>query len=467
MLRRHLEFYFQFLQIVDAFLLCVSLWAAHTIRYHLVRVVPFFALGSVAPFSNYFWMFYLMLPLGPIILDRQGFYRFSTNTSLGESLLAIARSVLIILLAIVVSMVAFRVPQDAVSRAALILFFPVAVLFLGFREVLLRMWLRGQGRSRVKQQHLMLCGSKPDRDAWKAELAALPGKKFLVSEELDLHETTQGQFVQRLHEGTIDVAVFSIDHTSVAIVRQALLSCEAEGIEAWVSADFFRTALAKLQFDRFAGRPLLVFRSTPDASLDLMLKRAIDVIVSLVLLTVLSPLLLLIALIILVTMGQPIIFKQLRNGLYGRPFVMYKFRTMASNAEQVRAELRAYNLMSGPVFKVEHDPRVTPFGRWLRHSSLDELPQLWNVFKSEMSLVGPRPLPVYETENFDDFSQRRRMSVRPGLTCLWQISGRNEITNFDNWVKLDLKYIDEWSLGLDFKIMLLTIPVVLFRRGAK
>ena len=121
--------------------------------------------------------------------------------------------------------------------------------------------------------------------------------------------------------------------------------------------------------------------------------------------------------------------------------------------------------MSGPVFKVKNDPRVTPLGRWLRKTSLDELPQLWNVLRGEMSLVGPRPLPLYETANFGDVTQRRRMSVRPGLTCLWQVRGRNQITDFKDWVRLDLEYIDRWSLWLDLEILLRTVPVVLFGSG--
>jgi exopolysaccharide biosynthesis polyprenyl glycosylphosphotransferase len=284
---------------------------------------------------------------------------------------------------------------------------------------------------------------------------------------VDLAEITTPQFIQKLHEHSIHLAIFSIDHSSVSDIRQALLACESEGIEAWVSADFFKTALTRPQFDQFAGHPLLVYRSTPDASWQLAAKRMIDMLGSAALLVLLSPILLVVAALISLTMGSPVIFSQKRNGLYGKPFTMYKFRTMISNAEQQRDELVNFNLMKGPVFKVDKDPRVTPLGRWLRRNSIDELPQLWNVLKGEMSLVGPRPLPVYETANFDDFSQRRRMSVRPGLTCLWQISGRNEITDFDQWVELDLKYIDNWSLWLDFKILLLTLPVVLFRKGAK
>ena len=146
---------------------------------------------------------------------------------------------------------------------------------------------------------------------------------------------------------------------------------------------------------------------------------------------------------------------------------MYKFRSMVTNAEQLKHELAVLNEMDGPVFKVTNDPRVTRFGRFLRRYSFDELPQLWNVLRGEMSLVGPRPLPVDEVRRFDDLAHRRRLSVKPGLTCLWQISGRNNVTDFKDWVRLDLEYIDNWSIWLDFKILVRTIPIVLSGTGAK
>ena len=181
----------------------------------------------------------------------------------------------------------------------------------------------------------------------------------------------------------------------------------------------------------------------------------------------LSPLLLLIALAIRLTSPGPAIYRQVRAGLNGRSFRMLKFRSMRAGAEDQQAELAAQNEMRGPVFKVANDPRVTPLGRILRRHSLDELPQLWNVLRGEMSLVGPRPLPVEEVKRFDSDTHRRRLSVKPGLTGLWQVSGRSEIADFTDWVRLDLAYIDEWSLWLDCKILLATLPAALFGRGAR
>ena len=146
---------------------------------------------------------------------------------------------------------------------------------------------------------------------------------------------------------------------------------------------------------------------------------------------------------------------------------MYKFRSMVNNAEQLKQELAQLNEMSGPVFKVTNDPRITPFGRFIRKWSIDELPQLWNVLKGDMSLVGPRPLPVDEVARFDDLAHRRRLSVKPGLTCLWQVSGRNDVKDFKDWVRLDLEYIDNWTIWLDLKILARTVPVVLTGAGAR
>jgi lipopolysaccharide/colanic/teichoic acid biosynthesis glycosyltransferase len=174
-----------------------------------------------------------------------------------------------------------------------------------------------------------------------------------------------------------------------------------------------------------------------------------------------------IAALVKFTSPGPAFFRQQRSGLNGAPFEILKFRTMTSNAEQLKHELAAMNEMSGPVFKVTNDPRITRFGRWLRKYSLDELPQLFNVLRGDMSLVGPRPLPVDEVRRFSDLAHRRRLSVKPGITCLWQVKGRNQISDFKEWVRLDLEYIDNWSIWLDLKILLLTPPAVLRGTGAK
>lgn len=194
------------------------------------------------------------------------------------------------------------------------------------------------------------------------------------------------------------------------------------------------------------------------------IKRALDVTVSAALLLGLSPLLLAIALAIKLTSPGPVLYHWLVVGQGGRPFNGYKFRTMVVNADALKSALLAENEMQGPVFKMKHDPRITPVGRVLRKFSLDELPQLWSVLVGDMSLVGPRPPLQSEYARFTDF-QKQKMAVKPGITCLWQISGRNDIRDFDDWVRLDLEYIAHWSLALDFKILMLTIPAVVRGTG--
>jgi len=232
-------------------------------------------------------------------------------------------------------------------------------------------------------------------------------------------------------------------------------------------AHFFQTQISRTSLDDFFGRPVIVFRSAPEASWQGIGKQLLDFIGALALLILFSPVFIAAALAIRLTSKGPILFRQQRCGLNGQPFMMLKFRSMVTDAEQRKHELECLNEMDGPVFKVTNDPRITPVGRILRKFSIDEFPQLFNVLRGEMSLVGPRPLPVDEVRRFDDPAHRRRLSVKPGLTCLWQVSGRNNVNNFREWVRLDLEYIDNWSLWLDLKILWRTVPVVLAGTGAK
>jgi len=195
------------------------------------------------------------------------------------------------------------------------------------------------------------------------------------------------------------------------------------------------------------------------------LKRAFDLVIATTLLVALSPLMAIITCLIWVCEGRPILYRWRVVGQHARPFVGWKFRTMTRDADQRKQHLLQHNEMQGPVFKMRDDPRITLSGRFLRRYSLDELPQLWSVVVGDMSLVGPRPPLVTEYARFEPW-QRRKLSVPPGLTCLWQVQGRADIKNFDDWVRMDLDYIDHWSLMLDFKILLKTVLVVLQGKGA-
>jgi exopolysaccharide biosynthesis polyprenyl glycosylphosphotransferase len=233
-----------------------------------------------------------------------------------------------------------------------------------------------------------------------------------------------------------------------------------------VAVDYFELKFSRGKQTDMYGFPMMTFDSTPDKIGHLFIKRIFDVIISGLALVLLFPFFLIISIVIKLTSDGSVFFRQERCGLYGRKFNLYKFRTMVKDAEQKLDELRKHNEMAGPVFKMSNDPRLVPMGVFLRRFSIDELPQLWNVFRGDMSLVGPRPPLPKEVKEYD-YWQRRRLSMKPGLSCLWQIKGRNKITDFNEWMKLDLEYIDKWSLGLDLNILLRTIPVVLFGVGAK
>jgi exopolysaccharide biosynthesis polyprenyl glycosylphosphotransferase len=243
-------------------------------------------------------------------------------------------------------------------------------------------------------------------------------------------------------------------------------ACQLQGVQVRLNSDFFGKFTRNFKFDNLYGLNIISFNISHSGEFKLMIKRVIDVIISFVMLVLLLPLFAGIAVVILIQDGRPVFFRWNVVGHKRKPIVGWKFRTMVKNADEMKKELMKQNEMSGPVFKITDDPRILRVGKFLRKYSLDELPQLWSVLKGDMSLVGPRPPLVYE---FDEFSywHRRKLSVKPGITCLWQISGRNNIRSFDDWAKLDLEYIDNWSLTLDFEILLKTIPAVVFARGAK
>jgi len=240
--------------------------------------------------------------------------------------------------------------------------------------------------------------------------------------------------------------------------------CEQQGIITRV-LNIFDLTMARARAEDFEGASLITHYTGAGEGWPVLMKRGLDIVGSAILLSLSLPVMILIATLIKLTSPGPALFTQRRLGYNKRVFSIYKFRTMVQDAEQRMKDIEHLNEVSGPVFKMRNDPRVTAMGRLLRKTSLDELPQLFNVFKGDMSLVGPRPLPVRDYEGFRQDWQRRRFSVRPGLTCLWQINGRSSIP-FDKWMQLDLQYIDKWSLWLDLEILIKTIPAVLKGEGA-
>jgi exopolysaccharide biosynthesis polyprenyl glycosylphosphotransferase len=272
-----------------------------------------------------------------------------------------------------------------------------------------------------------------------------------------------GELPSILREHVVDEIIFAVGSESLADLEEVFLLCDEEGVRTRVAVDFFPHVNSTVSLDRFGSTPLLTFTAAPYDEIRLLVKRLTDIGIAAAGLVVLAPFMAAISILIRLTSPGPAIFRQVRCGLNGRRFLFYKFRSMCQNAEELKPALEHLNTRE-TVFKIPDDPRLTSVGRYLRKFSIDEWPQLWNVLRGDMSLVGPRPAVPGEVDRYQRW-QRRRLRMRPGLTCLWAISGRDSV-DFETWMKLDMQYIDNWSLALDWKILLRTIPHVLMGHGA-
>jgi exopolysaccharide biosynthesis polyprenyl glycosylphosphotransferase len=462
MLRRDRLIRMQIHELVDACLFAVAFWLAYLLRAH-PNITDLFKLPPLVPFDHYVWLYLVLIPVAPMVLEAQGFYNRPLLCSRSTTAWMLFKGCTLTTLGLILVLFLFKVD---IARSPILGFgFVSFVLIFAKEEFLLWLIKSRIGKAQLRRR-FVLVGTSDETRRLKAELRAKSAEAIDVVAQLDLAQMPVERLVELLHEHSINGVIIAARRSSFDQVEAALSACELEGVEVWLMADFFKPQISRTSFDDFYGHPMMVFRAVPEASWQGVIKQTLDFIGALVLLVSLSWLFLILALLVKLTSPGPIFFRQQRSGLNGRPFTLYKLRTMVSNAEQLKHELAAMNEMSGPVFKVTNDPRITPFGKVLRKFSLDEFPQLYNVLRAEMSLVGPRPLPVDEVKRFHDLAHRRRLSVKPGLTCLWQISGRNNVKDFKDWVRLDLEYIDNWSLWLDFKILCRTVPVVFLGTGA-
>jgi len=368
--------------------------------------------------------------------------------------------------------------QD-ISRAFIVLAFVFAAILLIIEKTGLLLFLRHARKIGLNYRSLLIVGTGRRAQAFIETVRIHHEWGFRIIGLIDEDPAKLGQEISGckvigifkdvpdiIHNNIIDEVIFVVPRSWLVKIEEVMRFCEGEGVRIHLAVDYFELRFTKSKQTDLNGFPLLTFESTPDKLWHLLVKRLLDVSCSGIALFVLSPVFLALGILIKKTSHGPIFFKQTRCSLNGRKFTLYKFRTMDADAEDRLKEVMAGNEMNGPVFKMENDPRLNKVGKFLRKFSLDELPQLWNVFRGDMSLVGPRPPLPTEVEKYDSW-QRRRLSIRPGITCLWQVNGRNKITDFNEWASLDLKYIDNWSLWLDMKIIFRTIPAMLSGAGAK
>jgi exopolysaccharide biosynthesis polyprenyl glycosylphosphotransferase len=468
MLQRDRQIRTRIHQLVDAGVFAVSLWLAYELR-SAPQIIAWLNLVPIPPqsaFEDFVGLYIVLIPAAPLILESQGFYNRAILGPRHAILWPLFKGCFLTTVGLVLALYALHLN---VPRWVMIWFGSISFCLVYLKEEILRFAFKSKIAQSQYKRRFILIGAGGETARLRHKLEERNDESVEIVAELNLNESSVEQLVELLHDHSANGVIVGAKHAYFERVENIIKVCELEGVEAWLIADFFATQIAHASFDELLGHPLLVFRTTPEMSWQRIAKQLMDFFGALALLLLLTviPVIPIIALMIKLTSPGPVFFRQQRSGLNGSPFTLYKFRTMVTNAEQFKHELEAMNEMRGPVFKVTNDPRITPLGTFLRRYSLDELPQLFNVLRGEMSLVGPRPLPVDEVKRFDDFAHRRRLSVKPGLTCLWQISGRNQITDFKEWVRLDLEYIDNWSLWLDYKILLRTIPAVFAATGAK
>lgn len=467
--------------VLDAATVVTAIVIAGALHPWLRGLVP--SLRVAADFHEHALLVYLALPLwlGLIVVFglHRSFERVWDQAELWSKLLQLHGAGFVGL-----AVIQFTT-QTVINRSLVALFLAIALGLMWGVRTTLAAWARLQHREGRAQARLLLVGRPTERMLAFASHAArvdLPPRILGYLEPAPdsaqvppaaSPATGVGASLARL--GTIDelervLHADAVDHVLFfppcdrpEAVTAALSACETLGIAASFAVDLTRLASAVPSITDVYDHPFVTFDVAPRDAGALAVKHALDLVLALVLVVLLSPVMLFVALAIRVCMGSPVLFVQERAGVQGRRFQMLKFRSMAVDAERAQAALRDANEMSGPVFKIADDPRVTGLGRLLRRTSIDELPQLFNVLGGSMSLVGPRPLPLAEQAQIRGW-QRRRLSVRPGITGLWQVSGRNNV-DFEDWMVLDLQYIDRWSLGLDLWILLKTIPAVLSGRG--
>ena len=480
MFRERAKLYSRLQFIADLLGTCAAFPLAYFSRTHLSKVLPpdwYFLLNpALFPIQNYFWILGLATIFWAAAAFSLGLYRISINRHGWEKVRIVVECS--ILLWLFLGFMSFALKLE-LSRPLIALFISFQAVILCAMRALLFLY-RGRRKLAVSSRHcrnILIIGTASKARQMGDLISRYSDWGLRILGYVDLNggsELGPGTEVlgslkdlpEIIDNNIVDEIIFAGDRPSLDSLDKVLELCNEQGIRMRVAADFFPAKVTTLSMEFLENVPVITLGSAPDhASLPLLVKRVLDVVISVTLLLLLLPLVIIISLLVKLESKGPAIYRQIRCGLYGRRFVLYKIRSMYDGAEDVLWEIKHLNEMDGPVFKMRNDPRITPLGRFLRKSSIDEWPQLWNVFKGDMSLVGPRaPLPE-EVKEYTRW-QRRRLSVKPGITCLWQISGRNEI-DFHEWMKLDLHYIDNWSLLLDLKILLRTFPVVILGKGAR
>ena len=459
----------KFILCLDAALVAASFAVAYIFRDYLSLRY----LHPLPDLADSLQLLIMLIPLWIMLLKGFGAYESMRDKGFGRIFWPVFETSLAGTLACAVMALLLRF--EIVSSPFLALFFALATSSLMLEKYLLLLALRKVWSKGVNQRVMLVVGSGPRALKFAQVMEAHPewGVRilgFIDEPEMMGRAVGNGEVIgtfediaRILDENVVDEVVFMTPRHWFDRLEEDVRICEKIGVKATIAVDFFDTAIAKPGVREIEGIPLLTFDSTPRDFVNLSLKRVLDFAGSALGLLAISPFFLLIALIIKLSSKGPVFFSQTRCSLRGRPFKILKFRTMVVDAEARLKELRKLNELEGPAFKIKNDPRITAVGRFLRKTSLDELPQLINVVKGDMSLVGPRPPLPSEVERYERW-QRRRLSMRPGITCIHEVVARNN-KDFNVWMKMDLEYIDNWCFSLDLKIIARTLLTVVRGTG--
>ncbi|MCX5694935.1 MAG: sugar transferase [Candidatus Omnitrophica bacterium] len=451
--------------------------AVVSLAFLLAYRLAYYLREGLNPLGSYLVLLPLVVLIWAYFLNFLGLYASFRTKNILDIILIIFQATFFAL-AIFGSMAYLFKLQD-VSRIFITTIFLLGGTLLVLEKILLILFFRFFRKKGFNTRNMLVVGTGKRAEQFIRLLDqhsewGLRVLGVIDEDEAKINETIEGakvigsfrDFAGIIHKNVVDQVVFIVPRGSLDKIQELVYFCETEGITASVAVNMFDLKFSRARQTDLHGFPLVSFESVTDKLWHLLAKRVFDIIFSSLGLLILSPVFLAVSALIKITSAGPVFFRQERSGFNGRKFTLYKFRTMIKDAEEKLHELREKNEMNGPVFKLKNDPRITPIGRFLRKFSVDELPQLWNVLKGDMSIVGPRPPLPQEVEKYDNW-QRRRLNMRPGVTCFWQVNGRNKITDFNEWMKLDLEYIDNWSLLLDARILLKTVPVVLLGIGDK
>lgn len=469
MIRRYGTVFRLMLAFIDGAAALAVGWIAIQLRFGTGSITS--ALGSAIP-GDPTPVIIAYVALWPMVLWTQGLYRLRARWTTRSELVDIVRATVIFAVAILSLLFLFKLPE--VSRALLLVIFPLLAAVALATRLFLRgilLTLRDQGRN---TRFMLILGTTQIGQEFADLVDSHHALGLRVIGHLSTGTTDQAHLTRPvlgrledieevLHANVIDEVAICLPFSEWSRIDEIARLCEEEGKIVRIPMHALERTLASGRVEEFEGVPIFSLLAGPDRALGLLAKRALDILGASVAAVVLTPLMLVIAVLITRDSDGPAVFRQLRVGLHGRSFQVHKFRTMGDDAEERLDELLDRNEITGNAFKITDDPRVTRMGRWLRRTSLDELPQLWNVILGEMSLVGPRPPLPAEVAGYDVW-HRRRLSMKPGMTGLWQIRARNE-PDFDRWVETDLEYIDRWSFWLDVMIMAQTIPAMFSRTG--